>query len=130
MDKLIDPKFTKMDPTIKTEWVAALRSGAYQQAKYKLRNSDDGFCCLGVLCELAVQAKVIELPIQIYRGYTYGQSNAGGYTAQLPPVVAQWAGITSNSYGSKPEQNLIHHNDDNHDGKTFKEIADIIEEHF
>lgn len=37
----------------KEEWVTALRSGEYRQGKGFLRNSDDEYCCLGVLCDLA-----------------------------------------------------------------------------
>lgn len=36
-------------------WLKALRSGEYQQTTGRLRKSgpDAGFCCLGVLCDLA-----------------------------------------------------------------------------
>lgn len=40
-----------MDKQIKTEWVAALRSGEFNQGYGRLRRAD-GFCCLGVLCEI------------------------------------------------------------------------------
>jgi len=33
------------------KWIAALRSGEYKQTKGALRKAD-GFCCLGVLCDL------------------------------------------------------------------------------
>ncbi len=33
------------------KWVAALRSGKYEQTKGRLRTSS-GFCCLGVLCDI------------------------------------------------------------------------------
>jgi hypothetical protein len=33
------------------EWIVALRSGKYQQAKDRLR-TDGGYCCLGVLCDI------------------------------------------------------------------------------
>lgn len=42
---------SKMNPEIKAKWVAALRSGEYNQAVSVLRNGY-GFCCLGVLCDL------------------------------------------------------------------------------
>jgi len=34
------------------EWVKALRSGEYKQGQSYLRNRDNKFCCLGVLCDL------------------------------------------------------------------------------
>lgn len=40
-----------MKPSIKKKWVAALRSGQYQQAK-KVLTDGQGFCCLGVLSNL------------------------------------------------------------------------------
>lgn len=40
-----------MDKELKKRWVAALRSGEYNQGRYTLR-SRDGFCCMGVLCDL------------------------------------------------------------------------------
>lgn len=41
-----------MDAEIKAKWVAALRSGEYQQGDRQLRDGDR-YCCLGVLCEVA-----------------------------------------------------------------------------
>ena len=40
-----------MTPEFKSKWVAALRSGKYQQGRGVLRNGDK-FCCLGVACDL------------------------------------------------------------------------------
>lgn len=48
-------------------WVKALRSGEYKQGygylHYK-RGGKDKFCCLGVLCDLAVKNGVIEPPVK------------------------------------------------------------------
>jgi hypothetical protein len=41
-----------MDKELKTKWVSALRSGEYKQGMDTLRDKDDNFCCLGVLCDL------------------------------------------------------------------------------
>lgn len=41
-----------MDAKLKAEWIAALRSGQYKQAREALRDGD-GYCCLGVLCLVA-----------------------------------------------------------------------------
>lgn len=38
-----------MTPTIRTNWLNALRSGAYRQTQSSFADSD-GFCVLGVLC--------------------------------------------------------------------------------
>ena len=34
------------------EWTDALRSKNYKQGKSRLRNTNNTFCCLGVLCDL------------------------------------------------------------------------------
>ena len=41
-----------------TTWVAALRSGQYAQGKGYL-NSEGGYCCLGVLCEVQLRPKYL-----------------------------------------------------------------------
>lgn len=45
-----------MTQEFKDQWLEALRSGKYEQGKGALRtvhnHSKDGFCCLGVLCDL------------------------------------------------------------------------------
>lgn len=43
-----------MNPEVKAEWVAALRSGEYMQTKGHLKDSN-GMCCLGVLCDIAAK---------------------------------------------------------------------------
>lgn len=42
-----------MDATLKAKWVEALRSGEYKQAHATLKDDHGGYCCLGVLCEIA-----------------------------------------------------------------------------
>jgi hypothetical protein len=46
-----------MDEKLKAKWVKALRSGKYKQAhdtlKGETNDRDIGYCCLGVLCEIA-----------------------------------------------------------------------------
>jgi hypothetical protein len=40
-------------------WVDALRSGEYQQCQQRLADGS-GFCCLGVACDLALRAGIID----------------------------------------------------------------------
>lgn len=37
------------------EWVKNLNSGKYKQGTHLLRDKRDNFCCLGVLCDIAIQ---------------------------------------------------------------------------
>ena len=41
-----------LDPKLKADWVAALRSGKYPQWKGHLQQKGIGFCCLGVLADV------------------------------------------------------------------------------
>ena len=107
-------------------WVEALRSGDYAQGTGYLRRRDDTYCCLGVACELAVNAGVIPAPTLGNATYFYGKS--GDY-AGLPDEVREWLGIegalgqyTENGCGT-----LAHDNDN---GVTFEDIAAFIENNF
>jgi hypothetical protein len=108
------------------EWVAALRSGKYKQGKNYLRRGNK-FCCLGVLCELAVKAKVTEAT-ESGMGSSiimYGQSSS-----VLPAKVKKWAGLVNESGVFKFKSNETALNSLaalNDSGKSFAEIADVIE---
>lgn len=138
-----------MKKAIKKRWLEALRSGNYDQGRAKLRTEQEGgdsFCCLGVLCDLAVQDGAIPEP------KTYGQSpvfhygthslddvdNAVGYhdsATALPQEVIEWAWTKHETRNRihrlvNPEaggRDLAWWND--HGGKNFDGIADLIEEH-
>ena len=126
-----------MNTEIQAQWVAALRSGEYRQGKSQLRGADDTFCCLGVLCDLAVKAGVeinVHAPDDEYGSgndsYRYGNSES-----YLPVAVREWAGIehedpiigtATRSYQDRTAgRTAATYNDG---GKTFAEIADLIEQ--
>lgn len=45
------------------KWLVALRSGKYEQGTNALRDAKDGFCCLGVACDLlAKEGKGVWIP--------------------------------------------------------------------
>lgn len=116
-----------MNPEIKAQWVAALRSGEYKQGAGWLNRGDE-YCCLGVLCELAAKAGVV----QRHKGqfaHAYGDGKADTY---LPSEVVEWARVRSMRPAVDGEP-LDKYNDGNYDAglspHTFTEIADLIEEH-
>lgn len=93
----------KMKGAVLDELVKRLRSGEYKQGQTALRRvGEDGapdmFCCLGVLCEIAVEDGVItrEAPENREVGvpylYVYEDTVDSSY---LPDVVVDWAGIVS-----------------------------------
>jgi hypothetical protein len=114
-----------MKKEIAEKWVQALRSGGYKQTKEVLRNSD-GFCCLGVLCDLYKKEPNSNVDWQHNKGKDY--YSFFDDESCLPKPVLEWSGIkiltARYSYGSIGGNTLIYHNDS---GATFLQIADIIE---
>lgn len=103
-----------MNKEVKEKWIAALRSGNYKQCKGMLRSSD-GFCCLGVLCDV--------LYPEDWRFNSWNWFH-NDYLRLLPSKVVKGAGL----FGHNVEiTDLIWENDE---GKTFDEIADTIEKIF
>ncbi len=41
-----------MNGELKAKWLEALRSGRYKQGRKYLRDKNNQFCCLGVLCDV------------------------------------------------------------------------------
>lgn len=72
-----------MDQKIKRKWVEALRSGNYKQVKQKLRTSE-GFCCLGVLCDVVDSTKWVKNPF----GTNFFHS---GWSGILPQDIMEMA---------------------------------------
>ena len=102
-----------MNPEIKAQWLAALRSGDYQQGK-SLLHYEDRFCCLGVLCDLYAKDT----------GNTWESDglvcNMHGSGGILSPQVQEWAGLKHLN-----SMDLAGRNDN---GATFEELAELIEE--
>jgi hypothetical protein len=108
-----------MNPEIRARWTAALRSGDYPQGEGHLRDGKDKFCCLGVLCDLAVKDGVAEA-IHTRPGCNWAY---GDETAYLPETVRRWAQLDS-SNPDTPEGSLDSLNDG---GRSFAYIADVID---
>lgn len=128
-----------MNTDIKQRWITALESGLYPQTKNVLHN-DEGFCCLGVLCDLYLKEKKKGwLHLAHKECYTLPYSNSEFEV--LPSQVVEWAGLdqdfTDNSSqcpwipSDRPsgtrELTLSELNDDGH---SFHEIAKVIKENF
>ena len=87
-----------------TNWVNNLRSGEYTQDKSYLK-TDEGYCCLGVLCE------TLGLPSVANKYKVFGES----LNTSVAPTI---------QIGYTLEHILITLNDN---GISFDAIADIIE---
>lgn len=108
-------------------WVAALRSGRFKQGRGCLTKLVDGGqldCCLGVACKVAIENG---LAVEV-KPATFDVLMYEGETGILPESVASWLGLEkcNGVFGKVPSdfQQLTEMNDN---GKTFAEIADIIE---
>lgn len=119
----------KMDPTWKTKWVKALRSGDYEQGRGQLRNNQGGFCCLGVLTDLCIEEGVVD-----GRWLRHGYAPAGTEypeEAVLPKDVAvavEAEALMPRLEVGSNEGNLISRLIRDNDGDaTFDQIADTIE---
>ena len=107
-----------MNQEIKAKWVAALRSGVYEQGAGALK-VDDEHCCLGVLCEIHRQETGFTVADNLRE--TRQDENIG-------VTVLKWSGLTSGE-GARVTINgeNIHLTTHNDNGRTFMEIADAIE---
>ena len=107
------------------KWIAALESDEYTQGTQYLRSKYNKFCCLGVLCDLAVKDGLLEEPTLNLDRYIYGSDAAYN---MVPESLAKELNMSvSGYYGDNYHTDnmcLWRDNDLNH--KSFKEIAQII----
>lgn len=110
------------------ELVKALRSGDYTQIEGRLK-TDEGFCCLGVMCDLDQNSNEWNKRHPDQRYYTYLNCSVG-----LPMDTMSFFGMKTND-GSLPNHLPIKIGDisysslaeANDKGCTFNQIADYIE---
>lgn len=112
--------FSKMDPDAKSRWLVALRSGNYNQRKGVLRDTEDNFCCFGVLCETE-GAKISGIMDGSRFSYYEYKFEDGIGSGQIPLTLRNKLKIDFNT-----ALKLIALNDEY--GYDFNQIADWIEE--
>jgi hypothetical protein len=106
-----------MKKHVAMKWIKALRSGKYRQGIGSLQ-SFDTYCCLGVLCRLAPKSiKVIK-----------DGNRLRGEDLKAQPSVKRWSDM--GSYCGWYNFCNLSLADDNDCGRSFEEIADIIEKHW
>ena len=129
-----------MKKDIADAWVATLRSDLYAQGRDVLANATrTKHCCLGVLCEIAIENGVeMEVAIEGAVGeYTNSHGVCMKYDGEgyrLPDAVRVWADMMfddgrlyDEDTEDLPSDSLADLNDS---GASFKEIADHIEEYW
>lgn len=114
------PKYTKSEIERNiAAWLAALRSGKYKQVFGALADAD-GFCCLGVACEVLIDRGYDLRKIYDVCGIRY--NNNGN---ELPALACKALGMLSSSGSFGEKNSLIRCNDISRN--RFKTIANIIE---
>lgn len=144
-----------MNPEVKAEWLAALRSGDYRQGRNQLKTEEGEYCCLGVACNLAVMAGVITEWLGSDYPYfgdeeEWGASpadamdNGSASWAELPVQVQEWMDLVGDPIIELPENHLaipmlkdrgsiygeernVKISQLNDSGMSFEQIADLIE---
>ena len=116
-----------MDTKIKADWIAALRSGDYIKGRGQLRETDlstgaTSFCCLGVLCNLhAIAHPKIAAAQSVNDAYMQRSD-------YLPTSVEIWADLSGTDGAYRTSTDSLAN--DNDAGKSFEQIAGIIEREF
>jgi len=121
----------KMNPEIKTLWLAWLRDPKNKQGQYKL-HIEDSFCCLGGLCDIYLKEKGRK-----WDNPSDNIKSIGDEKNYLPKEIAEWAGwdLPLTNFGNYipfvlykgKEVELSILND--RDFLPFSKIASLIEEH-
>ena len=127
-----------MKAEYKAKWVAALRSGDYEQGRGQL-NRDGKFCCLGVLSDI-VKDELNAVWVEWGNGYAYHAPAVSEQEAAVLPIsVINLVGMPNPS-GTLPSGyrarydvrqlsiGLTALNDD--EGLTFDQIADVVDYFF
>lgn len=141
---------------VRAAWIATLRTDLFEQGTQYLGRVDlpgekpDGarpvsYCCLGVLCELAVEAGLLSRSRPVGYGsiiYAAVDNPDDGDTQHLPVAVQKWAGINGSSVvlpaptgfelpnGNEEVENADVTDLNDGGAYTFKQIADLLEAHF
>lgn len=130
-----------MNADVKREWTDALRSGEYQKARGYLR-TNEGYCCLGVLCEVAVRHGIIAEATHSGPDNCYARYGPDQDISTLPAEVVRFAeldnvnpvveapdGFVNNIGELKDRASLAEINDAEIDDQDygFDVIADLID---
>lgn len=129
----------RLDPKVKADWIAALRSGDYKQGRQALKSiyvSHEPFdepsriehCCLGVFCELDPDVK-FDGPSAYMDGIRSGALIPSSHPAAALLNTRFLVGTYRlyDSKGEVPFPFFVRLPELNDQGFTFDQIADIID---
>lgn len=123
------------DTRVMQLWVDALESGEYPQTQGTLHRTKSSealpaaFCCLGVLCEVAIQdgVPVDREQMEFRTRYSSTENDWDSDTAELPEVVYSWAGFDRGS-PTIAGTSFVEMNDSCK--YSFADIAQVIREEY
>lgn len=101
-------------------WVEALRSGKFRQATERLRKRNGAMCCLGVLSSLAACEWTWSEVEKAYMADEHEDHDAS-------KRARNFVGLATSSGEYEEDDNTLSLASENDAGKSFAEIADIIE---
>jgi hypothetical protein len=119
-----------MNAKIKKLWIDALHSGEYKQGSKRLRDKEDHFCVLGVLCDLYVKHrhdcrwKEMETKSSFR---IVGKRETHWCEDYLIEPVMQWAELSSYNPVVEVDGKKISLSSLNDQGAEFTTIARLIE---
>jgi hypothetical protein len=104
----------------KEMWIDALRSGKYTQCKSCLRDTNDSYCCLGVLVKVFEEYHGLEFNQKINSCKSAMEFGSFGSVVAPPELVIDWIKLLPK------HQTLLMNLNDKH-GCNFAGIADLLE---
>ncbi len=109
------------------EWIAALRSGKYEQGRTRL-DYDGKYCCLGVACKLLADRGLLKrIDFTGSCGKTgCGYGNGVPMLGVMPEAAVELIGLV-NRFGDSAKDNGRSLTSLNDTGTPFPEIADLLE---
>ena len=119
-----------MKKELKKEWIKALRSGKYKQTSRSLR-TPDGFCCLGVLCDIAIKSGEVKNAIDEHLKWEDQNRpyfRIGMESNYIPGDIREWAEIIESPIVEQENGETDYLTNINDAGElSFYDIANLIE---
>lgn len=120
-----------MNSKVKQLWTEALLSGEYKQGSKRLRDKEDHFCVLGVLCDLYVKhhTDCRWKPMETKSGFRIvGKREVHWCEDYLIEPVMEWAGLGKNNPLVEYDGQTISLVVLNDKGLSFEQIARLIKQ--
>jgi hypothetical protein len=119
-----------MNEKLKNKWVKALRSKAYKQGRFVLRDNENCFCAIGVLCNI-YSLGIWELKAH---GWNYKEKRPKDFRLMYITKYSETNYLLNSedleAMGLRKEDQEMIMNLNDKEGRSFSAIADYIESHF